>query len=261
MGALAPMWNIEEPDTLFTRERTPLLNKLIERNLVVDDIPPRSTGLWIDSPPPEKDADLGIRKHVAWQTSIHWEAVKTALKVHATRLATLEASHSPGGERVADQFLYPTAGLQAIGNSKLENWTYNSPFPWRETPSVECYPDPGIMLAHWTTSGSNIGRALVLNCAGVTALQNIGGSNARFCTTKFAPGGDKQSSIEYTFWPYSVTKTTSSGLQLKYWTVIFDMRSSGPGFGNYGQNEMWKNAYIYAPMFLKKKYAPTIIKP
>jgi hypothetical protein len=141
---------------------------------------------------------------------------------------------------VADQFLYLTAGLQAIGNSKLENWTYNSPFPWRETPSVECYPDPGIMLAHWTTSGSNIGRALVLNRAGVTALQNIGGSNARFCTTKFAPGGDKQSSIEYTFWPYSVTKTTSSGLQLKYWTVIFDMRSSGPGFGNYGQNEMWK---------------------
>jgi hypothetical protein len=92
----------------------------------------------------------------------------------------------------------------------------------------------------------------VLNRAGVTALRNTGGSNARFCTTKFAPGGDKQGSIEYTFWPYSVTKTTSSDLQLKYWTVIFDMRSSGPGFENYGQNEMWKNAYMYAPMFLKK---------
>jgi len=70
----------KDPDTLFTRERIPLLNKLAKRNLIADDIPPRSTDLWIDSPPPEKDADLGIRKHVAWQTSIHWEAVKTALK-------------------------------------------------------------------------------------------------------------------------------------------------------------------------------------
>ena len=104
-------------------------------------------------------------------------------------------------------------------------------------------------------SGSNIDRAPVLNRAGVTALQNIGGSDARFCTTKFAPGGDKQGSIEYTFWPYTVTETTSSGLQLNYWTVIFDFRSSGPGFGNYGQNEMWKNAYIYTPMFLEK-YTP-----
>jgi hypothetical protein len=58
------MWNIEEPDTLFTRERTPLLNKLIERNLVVDDIPPRT--LWIDTPPPEKAPELEIGKHAAW---------------------------------------------------------------------------------------------------------------------------------------------------------------------------------------------------
>ena len=70
----------EDPDTLFTRERIPLLNKLVKRNLVVDDIPPRNTDLWIDTPPPEKDADLGIGKHVAWQTPIHREAVKTALK-------------------------------------------------------------------------------------------------------------------------------------------------------------------------------------
>ena len=56
----------EDPDTLFTRERIPLLNKLVKRNLVVDDIPPRSTALWIGTPPPEKDADLRIGKHVAW---------------------------------------------------------------------------------------------------------------------------------------------------------------------------------------------------
>jgi energy-coupling factor transporter ATP-binding protein EcfA2 len=70
----------EDPDTLFTRERIPLLNKLVERNLVVDDIPPRSPDLWIDTPPPEKDPDLGIGKHVAWQTPLHREAVKLALK-------------------------------------------------------------------------------------------------------------------------------------------------------------------------------------
>jgi len=71
---------IEDPDTLFTRERIPLLNKLVERNLVVDDIPPRSADLWVDTPPPEKDADLGIGKHVAWQTPIHREAVKMVLE-------------------------------------------------------------------------------------------------------------------------------------------------------------------------------------
>ena len=183
-------------------------------------------------------------------TYIYWKNAKTG---EGYWLAT------EMGKGVADQFLYLTAGLQTIGNTKLENWTYNSPFPWRETPSVECYRDPGIMLAHWTTSG-NIGRALILNCAGVTALRNIGGANARFCTTKRAPSGEKQGSIEYTFWPYNVTQTTTSGLLLKYWTVIFDFRSSGPGFGSYSGSDMWKNAYIYAPMFLEK-YTPTVVKP
>ena len=70
----------EDPDTLFTRERIPLLDKLVERNLVVDDIPARSPDLWIDTPPPEKDTELGIGKHVAWQTPLHREAVKLALK-------------------------------------------------------------------------------------------------------------------------------------------------------------------------------------
>jgi len=70
----------KDPDTLFTREHIPLLNKLVKRNLVVDDIPPRSTDLWIDTPPPEKDADLGIGKHVVWQTPIHREAVKMVLE-------------------------------------------------------------------------------------------------------------------------------------------------------------------------------------
>ncbi|MEM3783145.1 MAG: hypothetical protein QXX32_06360, partial [Thermofilum sp.] len=163
------------------------------------------------------------------------------------------------GKGVADQFLYLTAGLQTIENKKLANWTYNSPFPWKETPRVECYPDPGIMLAHWSTT-NNIGRALVLNRDGVKKLGEIGGSDARFCTTKFAPGNVKQGSIEYAFWPSTTSKTVQQGRKLSYWAVLFDFRSSGPGFDNYGGEEMWKNAYIYAPMFLED-YAPRIVKP
>ena len=164
------------------------------------------------------------------------------------------------GKGVADWFLYLTAGQQPIGGVRRENWTYNSPFEWRSTPSVECYQDPGIMLTHWTGSGSAIGRALVLNRAGVNALSGIGGTNARFCTTKYAPSGARQGSIEYVFWTHENSKTVSQGTRLSFWTVIFDYRSSGPGFLNLGSSDMWKNAYIYAPMFLEN-YAPKVVKP
>jgi energy-coupling factor transporter ATP-binding protein EcfA2 len=71
---------IENPDTLFTRERMQLLNKLVELNLVVDDVPSRDPDLWVDEPPPEKDPELGIGRYVAWQTPLHREAVKKALQ-------------------------------------------------------------------------------------------------------------------------------------------------------------------------------------
>jgi hypothetical protein len=71
---------IENPDTLFTRERMQLLNKLVELNLVVDDVPSRDPDLWVDEPPPEKDPELGIGKYVAWQTPLHREAIKKALQ-------------------------------------------------------------------------------------------------------------------------------------------------------------------------------------
>jgi hypothetical protein len=71
---------IENPDTLFTRERMQLLNKLVELNLVVDDVPSRDPDLWVDEPPLEKDPELGIGRHVAWQTPLHREAVKKALQ-------------------------------------------------------------------------------------------------------------------------------------------------------------------------------------
>jgi hypothetical protein len=70
---------VEDPDTLMRRERIPLLNKLVELNLVVDDIVFRDEFLWIDEPP-KTDLELGIGKYVAWQTPIHREAVRRVLR-------------------------------------------------------------------------------------------------------------------------------------------------------------------------------------
>jgi len=71
---------VEDPDTLLTRERMQLLNRLVELNLVVDAIPAREPRRWIDEPPPERDLELGVGRHVAWQTPLHREAVKRALE-------------------------------------------------------------------------------------------------------------------------------------------------------------------------------------
>jgi len=46
----------------------------------------READLWMDQPPPEKDLELGIGRRVAWQTPLHREAVRSALRsasVHA----------------------------------------------------------------------------------------------------------------------------------------------------------------------------------
>ena len=71
---------VEDPDTLLTREKIPLLNKLVELNLIIDGITYRDSHLWIDEPPPERDSELGIGKHVAWQTSLHRESVRRAVE-------------------------------------------------------------------------------------------------------------------------------------------------------------------------------------
>jgi hypothetical protein len=71
---------IEDPDTLLARERTSLLNKLVEMNLVVDAMPERRQEHWIDEPPPQKDLELGVGRRMAWQTPLHREAVKRALE-------------------------------------------------------------------------------------------------------------------------------------------------------------------------------------
>jgi len=73
----------EDPDKLFTREKLPLLDKLVDLNLIVDTLASRDPQLWVDQPPPEKDPQLGIGRHIAWQTPLHREAVKKALEEFA----------------------------------------------------------------------------------------------------------------------------------------------------------------------------------
>ncbi len=57
-----------------------LLNKLVELNLVIDDVPYRKDYLWIDQPPPEQDPELGIGEYVAWQSPMHRETVRRVLE-------------------------------------------------------------------------------------------------------------------------------------------------------------------------------------
>jgi energy-coupling factor transporter ATP-binding protein EcfA2 len=71
---------VEDPDTLLVREKLPLIEKLVELNLIVDAVTYRDPPLWIDQPPPQKDLEIGVGKRVAWQTPLHREAVKRALK-------------------------------------------------------------------------------------------------------------------------------------------------------------------------------------
>ncbi len=60
---------------------TSLVRDLVRLNLIMDSLPMREHYLWIDSPPPEKDQELGIGKHMAWQTPLHREAIRKALQL------------------------------------------------------------------------------------------------------------------------------------------------------------------------------------
>ncbi len=74
---------VEDPDAIFKNLREPeaqrLERKLIELNLVMD-VWERSSRGWVDTPPPERDLELGIGRFYAWQTPLHREAVRKALK-------------------------------------------------------------------------------------------------------------------------------------------------------------------------------------
>ncbi|ADM27610.1 ATPase [Ignisphaera aggregans DSM 17230] len=72
---------LEDPDTIFRSLRNPATQKLekllIELNLIIDVW--ERDKFWIDTPPPEKDLELGIGEYYAWQTPLHREAVKRVL--------------------------------------------------------------------------------------------------------------------------------------------------------------------------------------
>ncbi|MEM1637570.1 MAG: ATP-binding protein [Pyrobaculum sp.] len=72
---------LDDPDVLLeemSRAET-LVNRLIELNLVARITEYREEYLWVDTPPPERDFELGIGKYYAWQTPLHREAVRRAL--------------------------------------------------------------------------------------------------------------------------------------------------------------------------------------
>jgi len=72
---------VEDPDILWSPD-TPreLIDELVERNLIVYNMHRRLEYRWIDTPPPERDLALGVGRYVAWQTPLHREAVKRALR-------------------------------------------------------------------------------------------------------------------------------------------------------------------------------------
>ncbi|MEM4970854.1 MAG: ATP-binding protein [Sulfolobales archaeon] len=74
---------IEDPDVLMSREGISLLRRLVELNLLVDSLYSRKSTLWVDDPPPDKDPEIGIGKHVAWQTPLHREAIRKALEIRS----------------------------------------------------------------------------------------------------------------------------------------------------------------------------------
>jgi len=72
---------VEDPDSLWSPDvPEELVNELISRNLIVYFLHDRDPYFWIDEPPPERDLEVGVGRHVAWQTPLHREAVKLVLK-------------------------------------------------------------------------------------------------------------------------------------------------------------------------------------
>ncbi len=59
---------VNDPDYLWFNAPEELINELISRNLILYFLPERREQLWIDEPPPEKDQELGIGHHAAWQS-------------------------------------------------------------------------------------------------------------------------------------------------------------------------------------------------
>jgi len=72
---------VEDPDALWTSGAPEeLIRELEARNLIMYNMYDRDPYFWIDAPPPERNPELGIGKNAAWQTPIHREAVRRALR-------------------------------------------------------------------------------------------------------------------------------------------------------------------------------------
>jgi len=82
--------SVEDPDALYRRLREArtreekraveeLVDKLVELNLIVEEVSIRSEHTWIDEPS-ATDRSIGVGNQAAWQTPLHREAVKTTLK-------------------------------------------------------------------------------------------------------------------------------------------------------------------------------------
>jgi hypothetical protein len=72
---------VEDLEALWTGDAPEELARELEaRNLIVYNVYDRRPSFWIDQPPPERDPELGIGKNVAWQSPIHREAVRRALR-------------------------------------------------------------------------------------------------------------------------------------------------------------------------------------
>jgi len=66
------LWDLSAPEEL--------VNELVAKNLIIYNMYTRDPWFWIDEPPPQKDLEIGIGRHVAWQTPLHREAVRRSLK-------------------------------------------------------------------------------------------------------------------------------------------------------------------------------------
>ena len=72
---------VEDPDYLWHEyPRTEqLIHELVELNIITE-LWERDSG-YVDTPPPDEDPEIGIGKYFAWQTPIHREAVRKALRL------------------------------------------------------------------------------------------------------------------------------------------------------------------------------------
>ena len=72
---------VEDPEALWSPDAPEeLIKQLVEKNLIVYNMYDRDPYFWVDQPPPERDPELGIGRNVAWQTPLHREAVRRALR-------------------------------------------------------------------------------------------------------------------------------------------------------------------------------------